>query len=125
MGYRYELTEKQWDKLKDYLPGQKGDPGRSAADNRKFINAVMWIARTGAPWRDLPREFGNWSNVHKRFSRWSRNGIWQMIFNTLAIDIDTEWLMIDSTIVRVHQHGAGAQGGKKSKHWTIQRRLDQ
>jgi len=125
MEYRHELTEEQWDKLKDHLPGQEGDPGRSAVDNRKFIAAVMWIARTGAPWRDLPRELGNWSNVHKRFTRWSKNGIWQMIFNTLAVDKDTEWLMIDSTIVRVHQHGAGAQGGKKSKHWTVQRRPDQ
>ena len=125
MEYRHELPEDQWNKLKDHLPGQKGDPGRSAADNRKFINAVMWIARTGAPWRDLPRELGNWSNVHKRFTRWSKNGIWQMIFNTLAMDKDTEWLMIDSTIIRVHQHGTGAQGEKKSKHWTVQRRPDQ
>jgi len=125
MEYRHELAEEQWNTLKDHLPGQKGDPGRSAVDNRKFINAVIWIARTGAPWRDLPRELGNWSNVHKRFTRWAKNGIWQMIFNTLAVDKDTEWLMIDSTIVRVHQHGAGAQGGKKSKHWTIQRRPDQ
>lgn len=75
----------------------------------------MWIAKTGAPWRDLPPEYGKWSNVHKRFMRWARNGIWQMIFNTLAVDADTEWLMIDSTIVRAHQHAAGAKGGSKAK----------
>ena len=73
----------------------------------------MWIAKTGAPWRDLPPEYGKWSSVHKRFMRWAKNGVWQMIFNTLAVDSDTEWLMIDSTIVRAHQHAAGAKGGSR------------
>jgi len=76
----------------------------------------MWVARTGAPWRDMPLEIGKWSSVHKRFIRWAKNGVWQMIFNTLAVDADTEWLMIDSTIVRAHQHAAGAKGGKKNRH---------
>jgi transposase len=124
MDYRHQLTDEQWEKLKDHLPGKNGDPGRSAEDNRKFINAVIWIARTGAPWRDLPKELGKWPSVHKRLARWSKGGVWQRIFNTLAVGADTEWLMIDSTIVRVHQHGTGARGEKKSKHWTIQRRPD-
>lgn len=148
MDYRHALTDEQWEKLKDHLPGKKSDPGQTAKDNRLFINAVMWISRTGAPWRDLPEDLGKWSNVHKRFTRWSKKGVWQMIFNTLAVNGDTQWLMIDSTIIRVHQHAAGGakpkdaqetaiqetskatggkQGGngkgeKKSKHWTIQRR---
>ena len=124
MEYRHKLTDEQWRKIKDHLPGKDGDAGRSAVDNRLFIDAIIWIARSGAPWRDLPKEFGNWSNVHKRFTRWSKNGIWQQIFNTLAVSPDTEWLMLDSTIVKVHQHASGASCKKKSKHWTIQRRLD-
>jgi transposase len=116
MQHRHKLRDDQWEKIKDALPGKKGDPGRSGEDNRRFVEAVMWIARTGAPWRDLPPELGKWSSVHKRFIRWSQSGIWQMIFNTLAADVDTEWLMIDSTIVRAHQHAAGAKGGSRARH---------
>jgi transposase len=108
----YDLRDDQWEKIKDSLPGKETDPGCTAKDNRKFITAVMWIARTGAPWRSLPAEYGKWSNVHKRFIRWSNAGVWQMIFNRLAINADTEWVMIDSTIIRAHQHAAGAK--KKS-----------
>jgi len=77
----------------------------------------MWIAKTGAPWRDLPEEYGKWFTVHKRFLRWSKNGVWQMVFNTLAVDADTEWLMIDSTIIRAHQHAAGAKGAAVAEVW--------
>ncbi len=110
------LTDEEWDKIKDFLPGKVGDPGRSGVDNRCFIDGVMWIARNGARWRSLPEAYGKWSTVHKRFIRWSEKGIWQMIFNTLAVDADTEWLMIDSTIIRAHQHASGAKGGKKIRH---------
>ena len=122
MAYRYELTEEQWNKIKDNLPGVKGKWGGISQNNRRFINGIMWIARSGAPWRDLPSEFGNWNNVHRRFSRWSKNGVWQMIFNTLAESDETDWLMIDATIVKVHQHACG--GGKKGRHWSVQRRQD-
>lgn len=110
---RYMLNDDQWNKIKDSFPGKQGDPGRSGIDNRKFIDGVMWIARNGARWRSLPSEYGKWSTAHKRFIRWSKKGIWQIIFNTLAVDADTEWLMIDSTIIRAHQHSAGAKGGRK------------
>ena len=113
MKRRHTLRDDQWEKIKDALPGKRSDPGRTGEDNRRFFEAVMWIARTGVPWRDLPPEHGNWSSVHKRFIRWSKKGVWQMIFNTLAVDADTEWLMIDSTIVRAHQHAAGAKGGSR------------
>lgn len=116
MQKRHSLRDDQWDRIKDALPGKPEDPGRTGKDNRLFIEAVMWIAKTGAPWRDLPTEYGKWSNVHKRFMRWAKKGVWQMIFNTLAVDADTEWLMIDSTIVRAHQHAAGSKGGKNIKH---------
>jgi transposase len=115
MEARHTLRDDQWEKIKDALPGKKGNPGRTAEDNRKFIEAVMWIAKTGAPWRDLPPERGKWASVHKRFIRWSKKKVWQMIFNTVAANADNEWLMIDSTIVRAHQHAAGAKGGSKTK----------
>ncbi|MEZ7195320.1 IS5 family transposase [Pseudodesulfovibrio karagichevae] len=107
---RHALRDDQWDKIKDSLPGKKSDSGRTAQDNRLFVDAVLWIGKTGAPWRDLPASYGKWSSVHKRFIRWSKKGLWQMVFNTLAVDADTEWLMIDSSIVRAHQHSAGGKG---------------
>ena len=115
MSAKYALRDDQWGRLKDFLPGKAGDPGRHG-NNRLFIEGVIWIARNGARWRDLPSEYGNWNSVHRRFRRWSEKGIWQTIFNTLAADADTEWLMIDSTIIRAHQHSAGAKGGRKIKH---------
>lgn len=115
MNNRHRLRDDQWERIKDVLPGKKEDPGRTAEDNIEFINAVMWVGRTGAPWRDMPPEIGKWSTVHKRFIRWAKKGVWQMIFNTLAVDADTEWLMVDSTIVRAHQHAAGAKGGRKNR----------
>lgn len=113
MERRHRLRDDQWEIIKDALPGKQGDPGRTGENNRRFVEAVMWIARNGAPWRDLPPEYGKWSGVHKRFVRWSKNGVWQMIFNSLAVDADTEWLMIDSTIVHAHQHAAGAKEDSK------------
>lgn len=101
------LRDDQWEKIKDMLPGKESDCGVSA-DNRLFIEAVMWIGRNGASWRALPEKYGHWNSVWRRFRRWSEKGIWQKVFNTLAVSADTEWLMLDSTIVRAHQHAAGA-----------------
>ncbi len=109
------LSDAQWDRIKEALPGKESDPGRSGYDNRRFIEAIMWVGRNGARWRAIPSEYGNWNSIHRRFRRWSRKGVWQIIFNTLAVNADTEWLMIDSTIVRAHQHAAGAKGGSKTK----------
>jgi len=116
MALRHRLREDQWQAIECFLPGKKGDRGRSGADNRRFIEGVMWIGKTGAPWRDLPPEYGKWATVHKRFMRWAKAGVWQMIFNTFSTDPDNEWLMIDSTIVRAHQHAAGAKGGSTARH---------
>jgi len=88
MSDRHTLRDDQWEKIKDILPGKATDPGRTGEDNRRFVDAVMWLGRTGAPWRDLPPEKGKWATVHKRFIRWSTKGIWQMIFSTLAVDAD-------------------------------------
>jgi transposase len=108
MSYKHHLSEEQWNKIKDFIPGKKSDSGRSAIDNRQFVEAVMWVGRNGARWRSLPSSYGNWNSTHKRFRRWSRSGIWQVLFNTLADSRDVEWLMIDSTIIRAHQNSAGA-----------------
>ena len=103
---RYEISDESWERIKDLLPGKHGDPGRTARDNRQFINAVLWIGRSGAAWRDLPERYGNWNTVYRRFDRWSRKGVWLAVFEALQ-DPDLEWLMIDSTTVRAHQHAAG------------------
>jgi len=109
MNYHKHLRDEQWDRIKTGLPGSKGLSGRPVEDNRRFVEGVIWIGRNGGRWRSLPAEYGKWSAVHKRFKRWSDKGIWQMIFNELALSADTEWVMIDSTIVRAHQHAAGAR----------------
>jgi len=113
MERRHRLQDEQWSRICMALPGKVGDPGRHGLDNRAFVEGVMWLSRTGSSWRDWPPECGKWYTAWQRFNRWSEKGVWQMIFNTLAADADTEWLMIDSTIVRAHQHAAGAKGGRK------------
>jgi len=105
---RHEITDEQWNKIKDLLPGQRHHPGRTAADNRGFINAVLWIAKTGVPWRDLPERFGEWNSVFQRFNRWSQRGVWGRLLGVWQ-DPDLECLMLDSTVIRAHQHAAGAR----------------
>jgi len=106
---RYALRDDQWDRIKDTLPGRRHTVGVTAADNRLFVEAVLYRYRAGVPWRDLPERFGDWKNVHRRFSRWAKSGVWERIFRSLAEDADNEHAMLDSTIVRAHQHSAGAQ----------------
>lgn len=108
---RRELTDAQWARIEKLVPGKEGDKGRHGEDNRLFVDAVLWIARTGAPWRDLPPEFGNWNSQFQRFRRWARKGVWESLFKELSVESDSEYLLIDSTIVRTHQHAAGAKGG--------------
>src|SRR5689334_14607836 len=105
--HRHALRDDQWDWIKDLLPGRPGSVGVTAANNRLFGEAVLYRYRAGIPWRDLPERFGDAKNVHRRFSRWARSGVWQRVFERLAGDADTEYAMIDSTIVRAHQHSAG------------------
>ena len=105
---RKQLRDEQWKQIWGLLPGKPGDPGRSGTDNRMFVEAVLWIARTGSPWRDLPEEFGRWNSAYQRFARWSRTGVWHRVFATLGRQRDFREVFIDSTIVRAHQHAAGA-----------------
>jgi transposase len=110
---RLMLSDAQWGRVAPLLPGKQGDPGRSGDNNRMFLEAVLWLARAGAPWRDLPAEFGKWNSVFKRFRRWARGGVFERVFTSLSGDPDFEYALIDGTLVRVHQHGTGAKGGLK------------
>jgi transposase len=106
---RYALRDDQWERIQNLLPGRDGHVGVTAKDNRLFIEAVIYRYRSGSAWRDLPARFGDFRVVHTRFSRWSKSGVWERMFELLATDADNEYAMIDSTIVRAHQHSAGAE----------------
>ena len=116
---RYELSDAQWRRICDLLPGKPGDPGRTGADNRLFENGVLWILRSGAHWQDLPERYGKWKTVHKRFTRWAQAGVWEKVFASLVSDPDNRYLMLDSTLVRVHQQAAGGKGGPKIRLWGV------
>lgn len=111
---RHDLSDHTWKLLEPHLPGQKGAWGGIAKDNRQFINAVFWILRTGAPWRDLPPSYGNWNNTHRRFTRWRDSGVWEKLLNILISNPDFEWLMIDASHVKVHPQASGAVGGNEA-----------
>ena len=122
---RYALRDDQWDRIKDLLPGREGYVGVTAKDNRLFVEAVLYRYRAGIPWRDLPERFGDPETIHTRFSRWAKSGVWEKVFKHLSDDADNEYAMIDSTIVRAHQHGAGARKkGWRSSHWALARRVE-
>ena len=110
MRHRHAISDEDWERIEHLLPGRPGQPGWTAADNRLFVDAVLWIAKTGAPWRDLPERFGKWNSVWRRFDRWAKKGTWQSVFEALQ-DPDLEWLILDSTIIRAHPHAAGAKKG--------------
>ena len=123
--HRHDITERKWLLIKDRLPGREGGWGGVAHDNRRFINAIFWILRTGAPWRDLPREYGDWKNTHRRFCRWRDKGVWEKLLEIFIDEPDMEWLMIDASHSKVHPHAAGAKGGNqemsRSKGGSIQK----
>ncbi len=116
---RYELSEAQWRRVAPLLPGKAGDPGRSGIDNRLFVNGVLWVLRSGAHWHDLPERYGKWKTLHKRFSRWSKAKVWERVFDDLTRDRDNQYLMLDSTLVRVHQQAATGKGGAKIRLWGV------
>jgi transposase len=106
---RLVLRDDQWERISAHIIGTERTRGSSGRDNRLFVEGVLWIARTGCPWRDLPEVFGAWNSVFRRFSRWSAKGVWHRVFAAMADDPDFEYLIVDSTIVRAHQHAAGAK----------------
>jgi transposase len=112
--HRHDISDNLWEKIKDLLPGAAGKQGRMAHDNRRFINAVSWIIRTSVPDRDLPPEYGNWKNTHRRFSRWRDRDVWKTIAAEVIGEVDTTWLMMDATYSKVHTDGCGAVGGNQA-----------
>ncbi len=110
---RHDISDRVWQLLEPRLPGREGAWGGKARDNRLFINAVFWILRTGAPWRDLPPDYGDWKNTHRRFCRWRDKGIWESLLEQRVTEPDYEWLMIDASHIKVHPHAAGAKGGNQ------------
>ena len=116
---RYELTEAQWRRIESLLAGKPGDPGRTGADNRLFVNAVLWVLRSGARWSDLPERYGKWKSVHTRFTRWAKKGVWERVFESLTGDPDNQYLMLDTTLVRAHQQAATGKGGPRIRLWGV------
>jgi transposase len=112
---RFVLTDAQWAKMAPHCLGKPGDPGRRGRNNRLFVEAVLWIVRTGSPWRDLPPAFGNWSSVYTRFRDWVKADVWKRLFDAVSEEPDMEYAMADATIVKVHRHGQGAKGGLKAR----------
>ena len=119
MAKRYELSDAQWDRISDFLPGKPGDPGRTGRDNRRFVNGVLWVLRSGARWQDIPERYGKYKTVHKRFTRWAKAGIWEKVFASLTGDPDNQYLMLDTTLVRAHQQAASGKGGPKIRRWGV------
>ena len=116
---RYELSEAQWVRIAPFLLGKPGDPGRSGADNRLFVNGVLWVLRSGANWQHLPERYGKYKSVHARFTRWAKAGVWEKVFAELIKDRDNKYLMLDTTLVRVHQQAAAGKGGPKLRRWGV------
>jgi transposase len=110
MQHIYDMPDRVWNKIKGKLLGREGHTGRTAVDNRKFINAVIWILRTGSPWRDLPPEYGSWKNTHRRFCRWRDKGIWENILEAMSGDLDYKWIRLDSTYIKCNQRPSRARG---------------
>jgi transposase len=115
---RHDITDQVWALLESHLPGREGRWGGVAKDNRLFINAVFWILRTGAPWRDLPPTYGGWKNTQRRFCRGRDKGMWESLLTELIVEPDYEWLMIDASHIKVHPHAAGARGGNQGMSLT-------
>lgn len=105
------LEDAGWGRMALHVIGDERCRSSSGRDNRIFVEAVLWIVRTGSAWRDLSEVFGSWNSAFRRFSRWSAKGVWTHIFAAMAADPNFEYLIVDSTIVRAHQHAAGAKKG--------------
>ena len=112
---RLVLKDAAWERMAPLIIGRPDQKGSTGRDNRMFVEGVLWIVRTGSPWRDLPEVFGDWNSVWRRFSRWSEKGVWWRIFEAMSDDPDFEYLIVDSTIVRAHQHASGAKKGAEDQ----------
>lgn len=113
---RHALTDDQWARIEPLLPQKRTGPVSKLGD-RMFIDAVLYRAKTGVPWRDLPERFGPWKSVYNRFSNWSRRGVWELLFVALSIEVDDEGSIVDGSVVRAHQDAAGGKGGSRQMLW--------
>ncbi len=111
----FVLTDVQWTKMEPHCLGKPTDSGRSGRNNRLFVEAMLWVVRTGIPWRDLPALFDNWSTAFGRFGDWREADIFKWIFDSLSEEPDMQYTMIDATIAKVHRHGQGAKGGLRAR----------
>ncbi len=118
MGRRHELTDVQWEQIRDLLPGKAGDPGRTAADNRLFVNAVLFVLKTGIPWEDLPPRYGKPNSVWKRYDRWCAAGVWERVGRALG-DPDLEEVQLDSTTVKAHPVASTGRRLPREKKGTL------
>ena len=114
--HRHALTDAQWDRLQPLLPrraqGRKAERG-----DRLFVDAVIFRAKTGLPWRDLPERFGNWKSVYNRFANWAKKDVWSQVFRELRIDVEEVGSIVDGTVVRAHQDASGGKGGSNTMLW--------
>jgi transposase len=111
---RHEISDNDWERIKDSLPPENTGEGRPSKPNRLMLNGMLWRAKTGAPWRDLPEWFGSWNTVYSRFRLWSQSDVFMKVFQSLTGDSDMQDISIDSTSCKVHQHAAGAKKGRKT-----------
>ena len=123
---RGDLSNGHWQQLEPLLPPQKNWTGKPSLPHRPVVNGILWINRTGAPWRDLPARYGKWETVASRFYRWRQAGVWDEVLQALQQmaeakgEIDWETHHVDSTVVRAHQRAAGAKGGSQTKRgWVV------
>jgi transposase len=121
---QHELTDRQWEQLAPLLPPERPATGRPSRDHRTILNGILWKLRTGAPWRDVPERYGPWATLYSRFRRWRLAGVWDRLFATVQARADAagelDWAVhfVDGTIIRAHQHAAGAKGGTPlRRHW--------
>ena len=112
---RKMLSDAQWARIEPLCAGKEGDRGRTGEDNRRFVEAVLWIGRTGSPWRDLPPRFGKWNTVFQRFRRWAKKGVFQRMFEELSSELDLGEVQIDGTNMRVHQDATRKKGAPRSR----------
>ena len=113
--HRHALTDAQWARLKPLLPRPR--LGRPAADDRRFVEAVLFRAKTGLPWRDLPERFGPWKSVYNRFASWAAKDHWAALFRELQLDVDERGSIVDGSVVRAHQDASGGKGGSNEMLW--------
>lgn len=120
---RFVITDRSWAIIEPLVPGTILGVGVTAKDTRLFLEAVLWRVRVGGPWRDLPPDFGEWNSVFRRFRRWAKKGVFTRIFEAVSGDPDFEYIMIDGTIVSVHQKASGAKGGLKIRPLVAQKEV--